>query len=114
MAKYRNVRMLAKNQKESAAIQRMLFDDGCKWASGCTDVKEWGLAMYVSPQGVITHSGYEQWGVNKTFMPILEVTFKSVVEVDTAKVVERPRTVLFGKTYFTDELNEALAKLETV
>lgn len=109
---FRNIKIRTNNKEELVAVHKMLIANGCTWISGDATVQpSYGLCTFVSPQGRMTHSAdmkacaSQNMGCKEVF-----VDFERTL---VATLRERPKTVLFGKTYFTDELNARLAGLET-
>lgn len=110
---FRNIKIKTRNKEELVAVQKLLFSKGCTWISGGTEVQpSYGLCTFVSPQGKMTHSD-DMIACSAQNMNCKEV-FVDFEQTLTATLRERPKTVLFGKTYYTDELNARLAGLETV
>lgn len=111
---YRNIKIRTNNADELRAVQELLFLKGCKWRSGDTNVSGFaGPCIFVSPDGLMTHSDSMR-PVSAQNLQCKEVFFDfKQVTTTVATLRERPKTVLFGKTYFTDELNARLAGLET-
>ncbi|QYW06605.1 hypothetical protein uav_074 [Pseudomonas phage UAVern] len=111
----RNVRILVEDAAQAAAAQEYLFANGCKWTSGDRDVRTLysseKISLFVSPIGNITWGGVDSFA-DKRGVEILELEFQNKMKVVSSKIKERPKTVLFGKTYFTDELEARLAGLE--
>lgn len=111
--KYRNIKLRVRDSEECTAVQKMLFADGVRWVSGGDQVIHLGdssTVLFVSPQGTMTYSN--------SMTPARESNMHCVeVEVEfertmVAKIKDRPKTVLFGKTYYTDELNARLEGLK--
>lgn len=108
--KYRNIKLRVNNLEESEAVQKMLFDDGCIWSGGSTRIEFLpNRVFFISPDGTMTHSGSmtPARDSNRNCVEV-EVDFERVL---VAKIKERSKTVLFGKTYYTDELNARLEGL---
>lgn len=111
--KYRNIKLRTRDSEECTAVQKMLFADGVRWVSGGTDVIHLGgssTVLFISPEGTMTHSSSmaPARGQNMGCVEV-EVEFERTL---VAKLKDRPKTVLFGKTYYTDELNARLEGLK--
>lgn len=112
---FRNIKIRTPDVETNIAVQKYLIEKGCKWYNG-TDVQRTHVKfLYVDPHGVIL------WGSDAAFFEseLSSGEYKEVViETEAAIVVksmtlkERPKTLLFGKMYYTDELNARLAGLE--
>lgn len=110
--KYRNIKLRVSTREQAIAVQELLFADGVTWSSGDTNPVEFSreVVFFVSPTGKMTHSS--------TMTPGRDCNVNCVemsVEFETklvASVKERQKTVLFGKTYYTDELNARLEGLK--
>lgn len=110
--KYRNIKIRTNNSEECTAVQKMLFADGVRWVSGGTEVTTLGgssTVLFISPAGTMTHSNSmtPSRDSNRNCVEV-EVEFERTL---VAKIKDRPKTVLFGKTYYTDELNARLEGL---
>ena len=111
---FRNIKLRVRGADQVKAALTFLFASGCRWAGGGTsaDANNGATYLFVDSLGRVTYTNgqdeaYFSAASNK------EVTPKwDVVTVTTMSVPERPKTVLFGKTYFTDELEARLAGLE--
>lgn len=112
---FRNIKIRARNKEELVAIQKLLFANGCTWYAGSTKVQPtYGLCTFVDRTGLMTHSeNMTPWrGENRDCKEVF-IDFEQLLVASLRPVPERPKTVLFGKTYFTDDLNARLAGLET-
>lgn len=108
-----NIKVAVQNPAHSKAIQEYLFANGCRWNWQGNAVKhETASFLFVDERGNIG------WDNNLPFFnrttDYKEVVFNVVNKPTVVSVEpkERPKTVLFGKTYFTDELEARLAGLE--
>lgn len=113
--KYRSIKIRTPDPKTCAAVQKFLFQQGCSW--GRTSVEVTNLHaqfLFVDSRGTIEYGSTESFFLNRT-PEYEEVIFEteSVLTVKNFQLKNRPKTVLFGKTYYTDELNARLAGLET-
>lgn len=115
---FRNIKLRVDGHDQVRAALTFLFADGCRWAgSGGVNV-EYRLDathLFVGTTGLVTYIDdnddvYFLSHHGKEIIPRWDVVTTTTV---TMSVPERPKTVLFGKTYFTDELNARLAGLET-
>lgn len=110
--KYRNIKLRVRDSEECTAVQKMLFADGVRWVSGGTEVitLSYATVLFISPEGTMTHSSSmtPARGQNMGCVEV-EVEFERTL---VAKIKDRPKTVLFGKTYYTDELNARLEGLK--
>jgi hypothetical protein len=109
---FRKIKIAVGTPAKSRAIQEFLFTQGCRWNFDGPKVKL-TEAKYL----FIEDSGSIGWDSSDSFFErstqYKEVSFltelKTVVTGHILK--ERPKTVLFGKTYYTDDLNARLADL---
>lgn len=109
---FRGIKIKVTSEAQSIAIQEFLFAQGCRWNAG-NDVRHADKKyLFVEKSGAIG------WDNSDTFFQ-QSTRYKEMTFTTTTKVVvtghalkERQKTVLFGKTYFTDELEARLAGLE--
>lgn len=111
----RKVQVYVNDIEESKAVQELLFASGARWASdgihGPANLKTNSsyseVWIYVMGDGTI-YKDYTE--VGEDFTP-LTLERKEVVTYQFK--VHRPKTVLFGRTYYTDDLEAALKTLAT-
>jgi len=110
---FRNIKIKLVSEAQSTAIQEFLFTQGCRWNFGGETVKH-ADKKYL----FVESSGAMGWDNSDSFFE-QSTTYKEMNFFTAQKIVvtghalkERPKTVLFGKTYFTDELEARLAGLE--
>lgn len=115
----RNVRILVENVSQAKAVQEHLFLHGCMWTSGDTSVRTLyvspgeKISLFVSDLGNITWGGDDSFKArHNSHMSVMEFTFESKEVVKSFKTLDRSKTLLFGKMYYSDELQAALDKLE--
>lgn len=109
---FRNIKIKLSSAAQSTAVQEFLFTQGCRWNFDGRTVKN-ADAKYL----FVEASGSIGWDNSDSFFArsekykemIFHTTIKPVVTGH--KLKERQKTVLFGKTYFTDELEARLADL---
>lgn len=115
---FRNIKIRVDGPDQVRAALKFLFENGCRWAgAGGTNVeyKLHATYLFVGTTGLVTYIDdsddvYFRRDAAKEIIPRWDVVTTTTV---TMSVPERPKTVLFGKTYFTDDLNARLAGLET-
>lgn len=111
--KYRNIKLRVTSEEECTAVQKMLFADGVRWVSGGTEVitLHHSTVLFISPDGAMTHSTHMTPARKENMGCVeVEVEFERTLK---ASIKEREKTILFGKTYYTDELNARLEGLKT-
>ena len=109
---FRNIKIRATTREESLAVQELLLVNGVTWSSGDTNPVTFDreVVLFVSPTGKMTHSSTMTPGRDCNINCVeMEVKFETKL---VASVKERQKTVLFGKTYYTDELNARLEGLK--
>lgn len=116
MSKFRSIKFRVNGPHQVKAALTCLFANGCRWAGGGTNVDANGNATYlfVDSVGRVTYIGgrdeaYFNASSQGEVIPKWDVV---TVTTTTMSLPERPKTVLFGETYFTDELESRLAGLE--
>lgn len=112
---FRNIKIRATNKEELVAVQKLLFSNGCTWFAGSTRVEPtYGLCTFVDSTGLMTHSAdMTPYRTENKYCKEVFIDFEQLLVATLRPVPERPKTLLFGKTYFTDELNARLDGLET-
>lgn len=96
----------------SRAIQEDLFKQGYTWRlAGNTPAHVHADFLYASEDGFLTFGEDDTNFDNKSY-PEMIYTTESKLSV-VSKKPTRTKIVLFGKTYFKDELDAALATLRT-
>jgi hypothetical protein len=111
----RNVKILTRTIAENRAAQAYFFANGVEWLHRGKDIKDWGKALFVSEDGFLTHGDETEFRSGKSrHRPTIELNFEPTLTATSHRVVERPKTIINGRTYFKDEVDAALAKLETV
>lgn len=116
---FRGIKIKVNGPDQVRAALTFLFANGCRWTGSeggvNVDYKPQATHLFVGHTGLVTYTSdgddrYFNVHFNKELVPCWDVVHTTTV---TMSVPERPKTVLFGKTYFTDELNARLAGLET-
>lgn len=117
----RNVRILVDTVEQAKAVQEYLFANGCMWSSGDNNVRTLypspgeKISMFVRDLGNITWGGDDSFTArHNSHMAVMEFTFETQEVVKSVKTLERAKTLLFGRMYYSDELQAALDKLEVV
>lgn len=108
-----SIKVAVQNAAHSKAIQEYLFANGCRWNYKGHEIKHEDKAfLFVDERGNIGWDNSVAF-FNRT-TDYKEVIFNGINKpvVVSVEPKERPKTVLFGKTYFTDELEARLAGLE--
>jgi len=94
----------------SCAIQEDLFKQGYRWPSvGQVPHHTAGKFLYAREDGTLRYGTDEQIFLEKDTAETVYTTATKLVVV--SKKESRTKVVLFGKTYFKDELDAALAAL---
>lgn len=110
---FRSIKIRIANSAQSTAVQEFLFTKGCRWNFDGHTVKQTGAKyLFVEESGAIGWDNSDSFFEERTpRYKEMTFTFENKVVVKSNKLKERPKTVLFGKTYFTDELEARLADL---
>lgn len=118
MAKYKAMKMKIGNSTVSRAVQDDLFKQGYRWAGSSRDDQSPDYEfvnmnfLYTSAAGEIMYSTDSSYFENsKGYEEVTVITTTKLV-VAEFKVKERPKMVVLGKTYFRQDVEAALAKLE--
>lgn len=110
---YESMRFRVASEMHSAAIQRHLFELGYAWRSTGKVPKHLSSSfLYAHSDGSLTHGMDSNNFRGKPFQE-MRATTVSRLEVERLDPV-REKVIVFGKTYYKDDLDEALAKLTTV
>lgn len=115
MSKFRNIKLRVNGPDQVKAALTFLFEDGCQWCGGGVDFKNLNAThLFVSRFGNISYmddgdEAYFRDNSNNEVTPKWDVV---TVTTTTMSIPDRPKTLLFGKMYYTDELNARLAGLE--
>lgn len=95
----------------SEAIQKDLFEQGYEWRTvGKETQYTYAPFLYASEEGVISYGCDADSFDAHDFPEVVYTTENKLVVVKKDPV--RAKVVLFGKTYFKDELDAALATLK--
>lgn len=106
-----NQKIRVASEEISVAIQEHLFEQGYRWSSSGTKTAHTGSPyLYAKENGSITYGYDHDLFEEREFTETIYTTQSKLVVVSTTAV--RPKVVLFGKTYFKDELDAALSKLQ--
>lgn len=110
---FRKIKIKLANAAQSTAVQEFLFTQGCRWNFDGHVVKQTGSKyLFVESSGSIGWDNSDEFFENRTpEYKEMNFTFENKVMVKSHKLKDRQKTVLFGKTYFTDELEARLADL---
>lgn len=111
-----NIKLRVNGRDQVRAALTYLFANGCRWMGGGTDTSANLNAthLFVGPTGRVSYTddgddAYFRANSSREVTPLWDVV---TVTTTTMSLPDRPKTVLFGKTYFTDELEARLAGLE--
>lgn len=113
--KLRNVKFQV-DKTTNKQVQDILFAAGCQWCGAGSKGQEYHHTeaefLYVDRDGWITYSRLSGSGraFFNTMTEYRELKVDTKVEVILSEI-ERPKTILFGRTYYTDELEAALKTL---
>jgi hypothetical protein len=95
----------------SRAVQEELFKQGYSWpTSGKTPSHLDEEYLFAYPSGAITHSSDSDTFRRNGGVEVIAVTESRLAVVEFKPV--RDKVVVFGKTYYKDDVDAALAKLE--
>jgi len=109
---FRSIKIKLQNAAQSQAVQEFLFTQGCRWKYDGKKAKQLDAKyLFVEPSGAIGWDNSDSFFERSTSYKEMSFTFVNTLTVVGHKLKERPKTVLFGKTYFTDELEARLADL---
>lgn len=113
MSQFRSIKIRIANSAQSIAVQEFLFTQGCRWNFDGHTVKQTNAKyLFVEKSGSIGWDNSDSFFEERTPQyKEMSFTFENKVVVKSSKLKERPKTVLFGKTYFTDELEARLSDL---
>lgn len=111
---FRGIKIRVGSEVDSTAIQEFLFTQGCRWNAGA-DVRHADKKyLFVEKSGSIGWDNSDLFFEQSASYKEMTFTTGLKVVVTGHALKERQKTVLFGKTYFTDELEARLAGLEVV
>lgn len=114
MSQFRNIKIKVGSQEASVAIQEFLFQNGCGWGSFGKAVRRTDADyLFVDEYGILGWDNCTQFFNNTTDYEEMTFVTSHKLVVTSHALKERPKTVLFGKTYYTDELNTRLEGLKT-
>lgn len=110
--------MTLKNQKFkvvnatiSRLLQEELFKQGYEWGINGTNVaNEVRPYIYTYDSGLITYGDSSQHFEEQSNEEVRIITENKLVIAELQPI--RPKTIIFGKTYYKDDVDAALAKLE--
>jgi hypothetical protein len=96
----------------SRAIQEDLFQQGYEWRSVGKNVQHATAAfLYAKEDGRLSYGQDRTLFEEKEYPEVIYTTQTKLVVVEKKPV--RAKVVLFGKTYYKDELDAALSSLRT-
>jgi hypothetical protein len=100
--------------EHSRVIQEWLFKQGFSWGGSTGQTVEYTDARYLFAYDdgkMLTHDMSEHTFIRKPFVEqVVMTTTKTILVVDSVKPL-REKVVVFGKTYYKDDVDAALAKL---
>lgn len=106
-----NQKIRVASSQISTAIQKDLFEQGYQWRSIGKNVQHTGAKfLYAREDGNLSYGTDERIFSEKESTEMMYTTETKLVV--TSKDPVRAKVVLFGKTYFKDELDAALAGLQ--
>lgn len=115
MGKISNVKFRVNGEEQVRAALTFLFENGCSWRGpGSKDISldKKATHLFVNEASQVSYiDDDDEFFVNQSQFRLIEPKFK-VKEILAMEITERPKTCLFGKTYYTDDLNAAIAGLE--
>jgi hypothetical protein len=119
---FKNTKYRSPNTEAGLEFLTFLFKNGATMSSGSVDAARYAdkRYFYVNERLKVSYSEDYDEGMNEGgyFNSVKEYKriYPSFEEVTVMQVTfkDAPKTMLFGKTYNTEELEAALAKLETV
>lgn len=110
---FRKVKIKIETPQQSIAVQEFLFTQGCRWNRSVTVGNTGAKYLFVEESGSIGWDNSDDFFEARTpQFKEMEFTFENKIVVKSHKLKEREKTVLFGKTYYTDELNARLEGLK--
>lgn len=115
MSQFHKIKIKVGSSEQSVAIQEFLFTQGCRWnLNGQTVQRITAKYLFVESGGSIGWDDSDSFFNDRTpdYTEVIFVTGQKLVVLAHAPK-ERPKTVLFGKTYYTDDLNARLEGLKT-
>lgn len=106
---YKNIKIRITDET-SAAVQKHLFESGCKWRHGGASVKKYSSMrfIYLDDSGFLTQGGSEDYFLEDS-RPEFTVSVAKVKLLPSSDVI-----TIAGKTYFKHEVDRALEGLEEV
>lgn len=118
MSQNRRIKLKVNGADQVKAALTFLFADGCRWtgATAGTDVdyRPSATHLFVDDKGHVTYidDGDDKYFRAQSYKEVIPKWDTATVTTVTMSIEERPKTLLFGKMYYTDELNARLAGLE--
>ena len=110
---FRKIKIKIETPAQSSAVQEFLFTQGCRWNNGAIVMHIDAKYLFVEDSGSIGWDNSDGFFETRTpQFKEMKFTFENKVVVKSHKLKEREKTVLFGKTYYTDELNARLEGLK--
>lgn len=107
----KNQKFKVANATISRLLQEELFKQGYEWGiNGTNVVHELKPFIYTYNNGLITHGVTPSHFDESTNVEVRVVTENKLVIAELQTL--RPKTIIFGKTYYKDDVDAALAKLE--
>lgn len=110
---FRSIKIKVENSAQSIAVQEFLFTQGCRW-NRAAEVHHTGAKyLFVEESGSLGWDNSDDFFETRTpQFKEMKFTFENKVVVKSHKLKEREKTVLFGKIYYTDDLNARLEGLK--
>ena len=111
MAKFKNQKFKVANDTLCRVLQEELIRQGYTWAGDEAVVKnEHARYVYTSAAGRITYGALEDYynGCDKPEMVFVTESRLVVAEIKP----KREKVIVFGKTYYKDDVDAALAGLD--
>lgn len=116
MPEFKNQKFKVASPAHSRAIQYELFKQGYKWTGHNGSVYEYEdkTALFTDDDGYILYGNSEDsfFETSKQYKEVTVVTKTVTKLVVTEFQPKREKVIVFGRTYYKDDVDAALAKLE--
>jgi hypothetical protein len=111
MTQLKNQKFKVANATISRLLQEELLKQGYKWPiSGAKVTHEQKPYLYTYDNGILAH-GVDPQHYNEHENEETRIITENKLVIAELQTV-RPKTIIFGKTYYKDDVDAALAKLE--
>lgn len=114
MSNFQNQKFKVPNATVGRLLQEKLLAEGYRWEGGGDTVREdlTNPYFYTYTYGKITYGTLESFFEKHANPEMIVVTESRLAIADI--MPRRERVIVFGKTYYRDEVDAALAKLQRV